>query len=157
MCEGVLRFFEDVDRKSRNPAARLVSRHLIKGDPLGMFVEQYRDRVRQAIDDYRAEGTDVLTWGAPAAIVIATRRSATTPVEDAAMASQNILLAAHAMGYATCMVGFAVTAMARDREIQRAVGIPMNERVRAVIAVGKTATRYQRVTGRSAATVRVVP
>ena len=39
---------------------------------------------------------------------VATAPGASSPKEDALLASQNILLAAHAMGLGTCLIGFAV-------------------------------------------------
>jgi nitroreductase len=73
--------------------------------------------------------------------------------KDVLLASQNILLAAHAMGYASCFIGFAVNAMAHDRKIARALGIPDDEEVLAVIALGRSDVRYHRVTRRR----RVLP
>ena len=68
--------------------------------------------------------------------------------------SDLLLLAAHAMGLGTCLIGFAVEAMNRDASIQEALGIPRKERVRAVVAVGHPDERYQTVAGRRSAPVR---
>jgi len=71
------------------------------------------------------------------------------------MAAQNILLAAHALGLGTCLVGFASSAMQREERIARDLGIPPGETVRAVIAVGHPAVRYERTTGRLDAPIRI--
>ena len=57
---------------------------------------------------------DRLFHGAAAAILVTGRRQASCPAEDALLATQNILLAAHAMGLGSCLIGFAVEAMRRD-------------------------------------------
>jgi nitroreductase len=69
------------------------------------------------------------------------------------MASQNILLAAHAMGWGTCMIGFAVEAMKNFPGVKPKIGIPKKEPVYAVIAVGKPREPFQQPAGRK----RVAP
>jgi hypothetical protein len=58
------------------------------------------------------------------------------------------------MGVGTCLIGFAVEAMRRDRSIQRALGIPDNETVHAVIALGQPAVTYLRPAGRKPVNIR---
>ena len=82
------------------------------------------------------------------------RPGASCPGEDALLAAQNILLAAHTMGFGTCLVGFAVEAMRRDRSIRRALGIPDDEAVHAVIALGRPAVAYLRPAGRRPIRIR---
>ena len=64
------------------------------------------------------------------------------------MAAQNILLAAHAMGLGTCMVGYAVEALNRDVGLKKLVAIPVAEVVQAVIVLGYPDEEYRRLTGR---------
>ena len=78
------------------------------------------------------------------------------PPEDAVLATGNILLASHAMGLGTCLIGFAIEAMKRDRSIQQKMGIPEDEKMISVIALGYPDENYQRITGRKKATIRFV-
>ena len=75
------------------------------------------------------------------------------PVNHALLATQNILLAAHTMGLGTCLIGFAVSAMEKDRAIKRFVGILDNETVYSVVALGYPDEKYQRPVGRK----KVIP
>jgi nitroreductase len=75
-------------------------------------------------------------------------------MEDALLATQNILLGAHSMGLGTCLVGFAVAAMQKDSRIKVALGIPPEEPVYAVIALGYPDEVYQRTAGRKKPVVR---
>lgn len=149
----VARFFERMNRLAANPAARLFSKIFLK-DRLGFYYRRYHDQVRDALREFDETGRDRLFHGATAAIVIATRPGASCPREDALLAAQNIALAAHAMGIGTCLIGFAVEAMRRDPSIRHALGIPADEAVHAVIALGKPAVTYLRPAGRKPVPIR---
>jgi nitroreductase len=69
-------------------------------------------------------------------------------MEDALLASQNILLGAHSMGLGTCLIGFAVAAMQNDPTIKKFLKIPDEETVYAVIAMGYPDEEYEGLTGR---------
>ena len=152
---AVLAFFERIDKLAANPLARLGSR-FVKGDPLGTYWRQYHERVSERIEEYHRTGRDRLFHGAPAVIVVSSRPGGSTPGDDALLATQNILLAAHAMGYGTCLVGYAVQALRRDAGVRAAAGIPDHETVRAVVAVGRSSRRYRRLTGRARPVLRFV-
>lgn len=150
---SVSRFFENLNRLSELP----VLKHALKlaGKPeLKDYYDEYHDTVVEALDDFQKRGIDRLFHGAPAAIVISSARGGSMPVEDASLASQNILLAAHAMGYGTCLIGFVVHALNSDAKVRRALSMPHGERANAVIAIGRPAFAYQRPTGRLAAKPR---
>ena len=76
------------------------------------------------------------------------------PKEDALLATQNILLAAEALGLGTCLIGFAVAAMRKDPGIKRVLGIPDDETVHAVIAIGHPNVEYARPAGRKPPVIR---
>ena len=97
---------------------------------------------------------DLLFHGAPAAIVVAADNSASCPSEDALLATGNMLLAAHAMGLGTCLVGFVIEAMRRDQSIVRMLNIPDHETPYAVIAIGWPDESYHRVAGRKPFVIR---
>ena len=101
----------------------------------------------------RGDGTGFSMVLRPA-IVVGSKQGGSTSAEDALLATQNILLGAHSMGLGTCLIGFAVIAMARDSHIQQALGIPPEETVHAVIALGYPDERYLRITGRKVPVIR---
>jgi nitroreductase len=72
------------------------------------------------------------------------------------LATQNILLAAHSMGLGTCLIGYAVAAMKKDPSIQQSIGIPSEEDIHAVIALGfgYPDEVYQKAAGRKKVTPR---
>ena len=115
---------------------------------LEYYYREYYESVKQSLEEYETSGKDRLFHGAAAVIIIAAKPGGSCPAEDSLLAAQNILLAAHSMGLGTCLVGFAVEAMKHDRKIKRFAGIPDEESVYAVIAVGYPDETYQRLTGR---------
>jgi nitroreductase/NAD-dependent dihydropyrimidine dehydrogenase PreA subunit len=147
------RFYERLNRLSANPAARILSR-LFMQDKLGHYYRRHHAQVEEALRQWGETGRDKLFHGATAAILVGTEPGASCPREDALLAAQNIALAAHAMGIGTCLIGFAVEAMRRERSIQRSLGIPETEDIHAVIALGKPAVTYLRPAGRKAAKIR---
>lgn len=140
-------FYKRLNRLARNPMARLWSR-LFGRDALGRYFRQYHQSMEKGLREWEEKGIDRLFHGAPAAIVVGTRPGASCPEEDALLASQNILLGAHALGLGTCLIGFGVEAMQRDQTIARSLGIPDDEPIHAIIAIGHPQERYQRVAGR---------
>jgi nitroreductase/NAD-dependent dihydropyrimidine dehydrogenase PreA subunit len=147
------RFYRRLNRLAANPAARLISRLFLK-DKLGHYYRRYHAQVEDALRQWAETGRDRLFHGATAAILIGTEPGASCPREDALLAAQNIALAAHTMGIGTCLIGFAVEAMRRDRSIERALGIPETEDIHAVIAMGRPAVAYLRPAGRKPAKIR---
>lgn len=140
---------------------RLAERKLLRkglslmGKPtLENYYHRHYRSVARAIREWEEEGRDILFHGATAVIVVGSEPGGSCPAEDALLATQNILLGAHCLGLGTCLIGYAVEAMRRDRSINASLGIPAEESVHAVIALGYPGETYQRVTGRKAFTIR---
>jgi nitroreductase/Pyruvate/2-oxoacid:ferredoxin oxidoreductase delta subunit len=126
---AVADFFRRLNKLADSRLARLISRIFMK-NVLGKYRREYYETVKEALQQYDQTGLDRLFHGAPAVILIGMRPEAACPCEDAMLASQNILLAAHAM-----------------------IGIPKEEKVYSVIALGKTREYYKRLARRN----QVVP
>lgn len=152
--EVVSDFFRRLNRMAEKAPIRLVSRLFDRKDRLGEYYREYYESVKEALEGWDRERRDRLFHGAPAAILVGAAPGASCPSEDALLASQNILLAAHAMGLGTCLIGFVVEAMRSDKKIAEVLNIPKGERTYAVIAIGHPAERYQNVAGRKKVTPR---
>jgi nitroreductase len=111
--------------------------------------------VKEALTDWEQRGIDRLFHGAPAALLVGGKNEASCPAEDALLAGQNILLAAHAMGLGSCLIGFAVEAMRRERRIGKSLGMKKDEPVYAVIALGYPRETFQRPAPRRMVAPRV--
>ena len=121
---------------------------------LDTYFHQHYATVQMGLRAWDQGERDLLFHGSAAVIVVAAANDASCPSEDALLATGNMLLAAHAMGLGTCLVGFVIEAMRRDRSIVRVLGIPDHETPYAVIALGWPDETYRRVAGRKRAVVR---
>ncbi len=144
---AVGKFFDKLNAMAEKRVARLVSKVFMK-DMLGEYYRDYYESVKRGLDQFRNEGRDRLFHGAPAVILIGSQPGASCPAEDALLASQNICLAAHTMGYGTCLIGFAVEAIRHDPRVKKVLGIPADEKIYSVIALGKSLERYRKQAGR---------
>lgn len=151
----IARFFDKLNRTAEKAWLRNLLR--LCGQPtLHNYYRDHYHTVKEGLDTWRAGGRDRLFHGAPAVMVVAARKAASCPAEDALLATQNLLLAAHTMGLGTCLIGFAVEAMRHDGSIAKVLEIPSEEAVHAVIALGwpKKIERYRALCGRLPVTVR---
>ena len=146
-------FYEHLNRVSE----KVWLRTLLKwcGKPqLAMYYEQYHDRIAQGIKEWKQDGRDRIFHHAPAGIVVSCRQDAPCPSEDALLATQNLLLGAHAMGLGTCLIGFAVTAIRQKPSLRQILAIPGDEIVYSFIALGHPAINYHSCPGRKPITIR---
>jgi nitroreductase/NAD-dependent dihydropyrimidine dehydrogenase PreA subunit len=148
-------FFKRINRMAENPLLRHGLR-LIGRPELAGYYRDYHQSVAEGLADWEERGRDRLLHGAPAVIIVGSIPGGSCPAEDALLATQNILLAAHAMGLGTCLIGFAVSAMQKEIRIKDLLKIPREETVHAVIALGHSAVTYQRLAGRKIAVSRFV-
>ena len=145
--DHIARFFDKLNRMAEKSWLRLVSKYF-GGDTLGKYYRRYYETVSQGLLLWKQEGEDTLFHGAVAAILVGGKKAASSPLEDGILASQNIMLAAHSLGLGTCMIGFAVEAIKRDKNIGKLLDIPDDESIFAVIALGYPAEQYEKATYR---------
>jgi nitroreductase/Pyruvate/2-oxoacid:ferredoxin oxidoreductase delta subunit len=145
--EQVALFFKRINRLAGSGFLRNGLKLIGKAE-LHDYYRDYHQSVSEALVDMEMNGRDRLFHGATAAIVVGSRPGGSTSQEDALLATQNILLAAHGMGLGTCLIGFAVIPLIKDTRVKRILGIPDEEHVHTVIALGHPDERYLRVTGR---------
>ncbi len=146
-------FFRKLNRTAAKPWLRLMAK-IFARDRLGEYYRRYYKTVQEGLELWEREGVDTLFHGAAAVILVGGRKSASSPREDALLASQNILLAAHSLGLGSCMIGFAVAAINRDTKIQRLLEITTAESVHAAIALGYPAECYEKAAFRKKVPIR---
>ena len=151
--DRVALFFKHINKLSENGFLRNALRLIGKAE-LANYYRDYHQSVSEALTEREENGRDRLFHGATAAIVVGTKPGGSTPKEDALLATQNILLVAHSMGLGTCLIGFAVIPLIKDIRAKRFLGMPDDEHVHAVIALGYPDERYLKAAGRKKAVSR---
>jgi len=135
-------YFQKLNKLAGSRIIRCLS-FLFMGRTLINYYRDHYDSVEMAIEE-SACGRDLLFHGAPAVIIIHGTMNGSTPVEDGTYAAYNICLLAHYMNIGTCLIGFAVEAINRRKEIKVKYKIPANHRVHAVIAAGYSDVNFLR-------------
>jgi len=91
-------------------------------------------------EEMRRRVAEAATYGkflanAPVGIaVVVDPMASTRPVEDGAIATQNMLLAAHALGLGACWIG-SYNSVYEER-VKEILGIPENKRLLSIISIG---------------------
>lgn len=153
VAERMAGFYRRLNRVAKKTWLRRLLKLVGQGD-LDYYYREYYESVQKAIQEWEETGRDPLFHGATAAILVGSSNDASCPMEDALLATQNILLGAHSMGLGTCLIGFAVAALKRDPSLARFMDIPRDEKIYAVIAMGYPDERYVWTTGRKKITPR---
>jgi nitroreductase/NAD-dependent dihydropyrimidine dehydrogenase PreA subunit len=152
-AERIGAFFRRLNRLAEKRWVRQALR-LIGKPALEFYYQQYYESVKEGLAEWEQYGRDRLFHGAAAVVAVASKPGGSCPMEDAMLATQNILLAAHSMGLGTCLIGFAVEAIRNDSSIKEFLAIPAEETVYAVIAIGYPAEKYQGLSGRKKVVMR---
>lgn len=153
--ERIAQFFEKLNAMAEKPWMRKGLKLVGRGE-LEDYYQSYYGAVKQALEEWREQEVDRLFHGAPAAILVGVSPGASCPQEDCLLATQNMILGAHAMGLGTCLIGYAVAAMKEDKRIAADLGLRKDEVVHAVVAVGHPDEKYRTVSGRLTPLVRMV-
>ena len=153
LARHIASYFGKLNTTAEKTMLRLFLELIGKGE-LDAYYHGYYRKVKEALEEWHGSGKDRLFHGSTAAILVGSKPGASCPAEDALLATQNILLAAHSMGLGSCLIGYAVAAMKKDPSIQQSIGIPSEEEIHAVIALGYPDEVYQRAAGRKKVTPR---
>lgn len=153
LANQVARYFKELNKMAEKGHLRFLMK-MTGNKELDFYYKNYYETVKETISEWENSGRDRLFHGATCAIIVGYRPGATCPAEDALLASQNILLSAHSMGLGSCLIGFAVSAIKRDPKIKLSVGIPADETVYSVIALGWPDEKYYGPAGRKKAVIR---
>jgi nitroreductase len=141
--EHVARFYDELNRMAEKSWLRFLSKYF-SSDALGKYYRRHYETVRKRLLLWKRKREDALFHGATAVIIVGGKETASSPMEDGLLASQNIMLAAHSLGLGTCMIGFAVEAIKRDKNLRKLLEILDDESIFAVIALGYPAEQYDK-------------
>ena len=145
--EEILKFYLKLNKLAKNVVIRNGLR-LLGNKELYDYYMNHFETVKDAISESREKGIDNLFHGATAVIMVGSNSNASCPAEDSMVATQNMLLGAHALGFGTCLIGFAVEAIKRDKHLRNYLLLSKNQTIYSIIAIGYPNEFYARFTGR---------
>lgn len=153
LAQYIASFFKRLNRSAEKTLMRKALK-LIGKPTLEHYYQEYYQSVKEGLVAWEQRQRDLLFHGATAVIIVASKPGGSCPMEDAMLATQNILLGAHSMGLGTCLIGYAVEAIHNDPSIKQVMKIPDAETVYAVIAIGYPDEKYEGLTGRKKVMIR---
>ena len=142
--ENVVTFLKKLNRMAQIAPLRKALCLFGKAE-LELYHKRYFKRIEELTRNWQTHKKDMLFWNAQSIILVGATEAATCPQEDAMLATQNILLAAHAMGLGTCLISFAVQALARDKSIGKSLGLASGEKIYSVITIGWPDEHYHKI------------
>ena len=157
--EGVKAFVKEVTKvyeEFNRLAGKTILRKTLKflGRPeLDDYYSGYYPFIKKRLKEMAQGGRDVFFRDAPAAIFVCGPKGLHSQ-DDALLATQNILLTAHAMGLGTCLIGMANAAFRQEPKLRDYLGIPLQETVHSVVALGYPSEKYYRRTKRFEPVIR---
>jgi nitroreductase len=115
------------DRATLDRCAERAKAHVLAGLSAGSPLAHYREHL--ASRDFH------IFYNAPALIVISATAADAMAMQDCCLAAQNLMLAAHASGLATCWIGFAESWL-NQPDGKKELGVPSHHIPVAPIIIG---------------------
>jgi nitroreductase/NAD-dependent dihydropyrimidine dehydrogenase PreA subunit len=109
-------------------------------------------RMKRLLARY-ADGSDIITYGAPALLAFHAPRSSSTPEEDCVIWATTAVYHAETLGLGSCWSGFIKYAARYDRGLRRMLGIPKGHTLFSVVILGYPKYRPHRGVLREAAKI----
>ncbi len=97
-----------------------------------------------AMARYAESGEDFVTWGAPAVLVFHTNPAGVSGETDAVLAATYAMLMAEALGLGSIMLGLAGAGLGQDKALRERYGIPPDNQVHNLLALGSTDRKFRR-------------
>jgi nitroreductase len=141
-----LRFYAKIFSWVRSRVGRQLLR-LMAGRRIVESLQESLPKVEHA-NKLMEQGQDRLFFHAPALMMAHAESWDTCSAFNCSVALYNCSLMAHTLGIGCCFNGYLVSAVNKDPNIKRWLGIPKDHRCYAAMTLGHQKVRYQRLTER---------
>lgn len=143
-------------KQLKNPLWRYFIRKSVGAEQFDALEEHMLPFLEPMCRLFREEGLDGATWGAPAMLLFHAARRSVSGKENCFIACTYAMLAAHALGLGTTIIGIVPPVVDQSKALRARLGIPEgNECVTSVI-VGHPAQRFRRTIPRAFRSVTMV-
>ena len=123
MILPIMKFYRRIHRGMKGRVSRLMFRLMMgkdKYEAMGGFMPT----MGRMFEYYDRTGGNVITWGAPLLLIFHAPRNSISCEKDAVISCTYAMLAAHAQGLGTTMIGMVPPFVDRNRDARRCLRIP---------------------------------
>jgi nitroreductase len=143
MLGPMMEFYRKLSKGMRSP----IFKHVLKwvlGKNRYAGLQQFMPLVERMVEYYDATGNDCITWGAPALMIFHAPRQKITAETDPVISCTYAMLAAHAEGLGTTMIGMIPPFLNENAAEKKRLGIPPKNAVVLTLIVGYPKGKYAR-------------
>jgi nitroreductase/NAD-dependent dihydropyrimidine dehydrogenase PreA subunit len=133
-----------LNKLAGNFLGRLILKRMMGAKAYREVVEYLLPLIAPAMDVYQRDGTDFVTWGAPAMMLFHSAPDSLAGETDMVLAATHAMLMAEALGVGNIMLGFANAAVQQDKALKRQFGIPEKNEIRNALALGYSQRTFRR-------------
>jgi len=128
----------------KNPVTRFIVKRKVPPDVFNTLTSHIAPTYAMELEVMRKTGQDVITYGAPALLLLHAHREAGCHTENIYIALAFGLLAAHAMGLGATAIGLIPPAIEQGHGLKELFGIPADNEVLASMIVGHPKVTFRR-------------
>jgi|GEM_PF-2748673 len=139
----MMEFYRGFYKGMTSPFGRPIMR-LVLGRDKYVAMKKFLPILKAMIEYYDETGSDCLMWGAPALLLFHTRPDCIGADYDPMIECTYAMLAAHAEGLGTTMIGMVPPFLNKNREWRRRLGIPDDHEVKISLIAGYPAMGFAR-------------
>ncbi len=123
MIPPIMEFYRKFQKGMKGGLSRIMMR-MVLGKYQYTALNKFMPMMDRMIESYDRTGADTITWGAPLLMIFHAPRSSISGDKDATIACTYAMLAAHAQGLGTTMIGMVPPYIERTRGVRRRLDIP---------------------------------
>jgi len=141
MIGPMVEFYRKFMRGMGNGIGRTIMR-LMMGKDLFTALRDFTPVIKRMLDYYDETGVEPITWGAPLLMLFHVPQTVLGGSQDAVISCTYAMLAAHAMGLGTTMIGMVPPYINKNAKEKERLGIPAENNVELSLIVGHPKERF---------------
>lgn len=143
MISAIAEFYRRLYRGMEGKLSRFFYRRMM-GKRQYTVLKSFKPIADRMFEYYDRTGKDPITWGAPLLLIFHAPRNSITCREDAIIACTYAMLAAHAQGLGTTMIGMVPPFVNQNRDVRRRIKIPDENIAVLSLIIGHSKVKFSR-------------
>jgi len=143
MIPSIMEFYRGFRKGMKSSIGRMFMRLIMKKNEF-IAMKTFMPMMDRMFEYYDSTGNDVITWGAPLLMIFHTPKTSISGDKDAMIACTYAMLAAHAQGLGTTIIGMVPPYIERNKDARMKLGIPPDNEVVISMIAGHPAMKFSR-------------